>query len=261
MWITKEQAKAKDKSVKGHSDKRQFTLLAATSAAGQMLKHQLVVAGSTKKTFPKFATSYYKATYSALNSKGLLSACFVLTGMVAAVANIGSFCATANHWSDPVTSRAYIMDIVVPYFKAMITELRAIDPSACKAFTEQICVVIVDCWWGWLDADFKSWLAATYPWIRLLFVPAACTPVAQPMDAGIIAKIKGILRRLYGAWVVMITQEQIKAGVKPEEIKVPMDVPTCKKNLFTWLSESTNVLNNDKTGIVHCWESTKLLRA
>jgi hypothetical protein len=38
-WITKEQADAKDKSVKGHGDKRQFTLLATTSAAGDTHPH------------------------------------------------------------------------------------------------------------------------------------------------------------------------------------------------------------------------------
>ena len=37
MWITKEQKDAKDKSVQGHSDKRQFTLLATTSAAGKQV--------------------------------------------------------------------------------------------------------------------------------------------------------------------------------------------------------------------------------
>jgi hypothetical protein len=39
MWITKEQADAKDKSVRGHGDKRQFTLLATTSAAGDTHPH------------------------------------------------------------------------------------------------------------------------------------------------------------------------------------------------------------------------------
>ena len=62
-------------------------------------------------------------------------------------------------------------------------------------------------------------------------VPASCTPVGQPMDAGIIAKIKGKLRALYGAWVVSLTQEQIAKGTPPSEIKVPADVPTCKMNL------------------------------
>jgi hypothetical protein len=41
MWITKEQAAAKDKSVQGHGDKRQFTLLATTSAAGDAVPHQV----------------------------------------------------------------------------------------------------------------------------------------------------------------------------------------------------------------------------
>ena len=51
-------------------------------------------------------------------------------------------------------------------------------------------MLIVDCWWGWLDADFLHWLKATYPWIRLIFVPPSCTPIGQPMDAGVIAKVR-----------------------------------------------------------------------
>ncbi len=128
-------------------------------------------------------------------------------------------------------------------------------------WSAQVCIIIVDCWYGWLDAGFKAWVAEKYPWIRFIFVPAACTPVAQPMDAGIIAKIKGKLRKMYGSWVVKLTQEQIKNGVEPSAIKVPADVPTCKKNLFEWLSESVSLLNQDKEGVVHCWESTQLLRA
>jgi hypothetical protein len=81
------------------------------------------------------------------------------------------------------------------------------------------------------------------------------------MDAGIIAKIKGLLRKLYGAWVVFLTQEQLNKGTKPEEIKVPADIPTCKKNLFRWLSQTVDTLNSDKTGVAHCWEQTELLKA
>ena len=45
------------------------------------------------------------------------------------------------------------------------------------------------------------------------------------------------------------------------DIKVPADVPSCKKNLFEWLSQVVDMLKDDKDGIVHCWEKTKLLRA
>ena len=81
------------------------------------------------------------------------------------------------------------------------------------------------------------------------------------MDAGIIAKIKGKLRKFYSSWVTGLTREQIGKRVKAEEIKIPADVPTCKKNLCIWLSEIVNLINQDKSGIVHCWEETQLLRA
>ena len=58
------------------------------------------------------------------------------------------------------------------------------------------------------------------------------------MDRGVIAKIKGALRKLYGKWVVDLTIEQVAQSVPAEEIKVPADVVTCKLNLFRWLSQA-----------------------
>ena len=130
-----------------------------------------------------------------------------------------------------------IQDIAVPYFKEFITSEHT--AGRCKSFGDQVCVVVVDTWWGWLEgkakkhrasAEFKSWLTKTYPWIRLIYVPAGCTPVAQPMDAGIIAKLKALLRKRYQAWVIKQTVDQITSGKDPSEIIIPSDVPTCKKN-------------------------------
>ena len=56
------------------------------------------------------------------------------------------------------------------------------------------------------------------PWLRLIYVPACCTPVAQPMDAGIIAILKGHLRKLYGKWVVQLTVNQLARGVRHEGV-------------------------------------------
>ena len=61
----------------------------------------------------------------------------------------------------------------------------------------QKCVLLVDCWWGWLDAEFREWLKEEHPYVLLLFVPACCTPVGQPNDAGIIAIFKGEFIRLF----------------------------------------------------------------
>tara|TARA_B110001450_G_C17456802_1_gene414415 strand:+ start:109 stop:525 length:417 start_codon:yes stop_codon:yes gene_type:complete len=114
---------------------------------------------------------------------------------------IGSFCTNYNHWSDNITIRAYVQDIVVPYFKHTIADLRAADVTKAKPFGEQVCLVLLDCWWAHFDAHFLQWVKVKYAWLRILFVPKGCTPVAQPMDLGIIAKIKGWLRRKYSAYV------------------------------------------------------------
>ena len=40
-----------------------------------------------------------------------------------------------------------------------------------------------------------------------------------------------------------------------------MNIPTCKKNLIEWLSQSVDELNQDQASIVHCSKNTDLLRA
>ena len=67
-------------------------------------------------------------------------------------------------------------------------------------------------------------MAHKNPWIRLIYVPAGCTPVAQPMDAGIIAKLKALLRKRYQAWVIKQTVDQITSGKDPSEIIISSDV-------------------------------------
>ena len=57
MWITEEMAKAKDASVNNHGDKRCFTVTSTSSTEGEMLKHQVIVTGSTAGALPNFGAS------------------------------------------------------------------------------------------------------------------------------------------------------------------------------------------------------------
>ena len=61
-----------------------------------------------------------------------------------------------------------------PYFKVKIAELRAFDPSTCKPFGQQVCVLIVDCWYGWLDADFRAYFAHGSSQSTRGFVSSSC---------------------------------------------------------------------------------------
>jgi hypothetical protein len=94
-----------------------------------MLKHQLVMQGSTWRTFPNGIKGLkYKETMKGENTKGHMSYCFVpevddkqadVSVAKLVTANVGSFCATGNHWSDDLTSKGYVQDIVKPYAKQM----------------------------------------------------------------------------------------------------------------------------------------------
>ena len=53
----------------------------------------------------------------------------------------------------------------------------------------------------------------------------------------------------------------LSAGTDPSEIKVPYDIPTMKEKLFIWLSLAVDHLNEDWSGVEHCWKQTDLLRA
>jgi len=83
------------------------------------------------------------------------------------------------------------------------------------------------------------------------------------MDAGIIAKVKAMLRKMYGRWACDLTVAQIEGGSQPEYVKIPNNVKTCRLNLFAWLTKAADLMCEQEgvRGIVHCWESTQLHRA
>ena len=65
-----------------------------------------------------------------------------------------------------------------------------------------------------------------------------------------------------GLDLIKQTVDQLDSAKDPSEIKIPADVPTCKKNLFRWLSEVCAEMNSTAgSNITHCWEKTKLTKA
>lgn len=46
----------------------------------------------------------------------------------------------------------------------------------------QKCVWIIDCWYGHIDLSFRQWVREQYPWLLVLYIPAACTSKLQPCD-------------------------------------------------------------------------------
>jgi hypothetical protein len=95
-------------------------------------------------------------------------------------------------------------DVIDPYVKETIAELQA-KGAAVKPHGEQVVVLAVDAWWGWLSTRFRTHVKVKYPWIRLVFVPGRTTSEFQPMDQGIIIMIKALIRAAFAAWVAAHT--------------------------------------------------------
>ena len=109
---------------------------------------------------------------------------------------LGHLVQTPNHWANIPTSYAILEYIIVPW---LLEKKREIGKAA-----DAICILLVDCWYGWKDTDkikslisFRHYVRDKYPWLRLLFVPAACTDMVQPADRGFISWLKSSMRAFY----------------------------------------------------------------
>mmetsp|Transcript_15844 Transcript_15844/g.42788 ORF Transcript_15844/g.42788 Transcript_15844/m.42788 type:complete len:212 (-) Transcript_15844:698-1333(-) len=167
--------------------KNQFTLLVTTNAKGETLPCQVVFKGTTHQSLPKIEGLIFSRETLPSEKKSrsfITDAARSAESVKSIFANIGSWSVTENHWSDAYTSKTYIQDIVDPYYRATCEKLG-------KSVGKQKLVLLVDCWWGWRDEGFRQFIRLRFPYIQLLFVPARCTPVAQPNDCGVIAILKG----------------------------------------------------------------------
>ena len=199
-WFSKTE---KQPEMQGYGQKNQFTCVVGTSADGSTLPCQLIFQGSTVRALPnnmQYTPSAIPpaaggrkkdreaAAAGAKTTKTTASFVPEFDKMEPAVSRkfrgLGALSVTHDHWADLNTSKSWVNDILIPYYKQIC------EKSGLTVGTQR-CILLVDCWWGWLDAEFREWLKKEYPYVLLLFVPACCTPVGQPNDAGIIAILKG----------------------------------------------------------------------
>ena len=264
------------KEVQNMNDKAQFTFTPPNTLAGDMMPGQAIFAGSSMRSLPKFEkvkhSDLYRITSGSWHggkwlsgvieeksSKGGISqtGCYVLTeegandsdelkAARASLSHIGSFCHTSSHWSTVETSKAIVRDIMVPFFKA-----RGAGEGVGAA--QKRALLLVDVWWGWKDKGFRKWIKETYPWLLLRFVPPCCTPIGQPSDLGLMAKIKAGTRKGYNEWVMGQVRAHLKAGKAPEELNIKLGA-NMKTLISQWLGPACDV---SKEEVQHYWYKVK----
>ncbi|KAF7349854.1 ATP-binding cassette sub-family A member 6 [Mycena venus] len=164
-----------------------------------------------------------------------------------------------NYWSTQRTMRAFVKDILVPYFIQMIRELRLPET--------QFCLWIIDCWSVHKSEEFRTWMKVHYPWILLCFVPGGCTSLFQPLDVGIQRTLKHAIKRAAHRDVVaeataLIAEdddgsesdsELIETHSNPALLKLDTSLPTLRNRCVQWIVDAFHACNK-KELVLKAWE-------
>ncbi|TFK78105.1 hypothetical protein K466DRAFT_462617, partial [Polyporus arcularius HHB13444] len=88
--------------------------------------------------------------------------------------------------------------------------------------------------------DFLPWIRRTHPEIIIIFVLGGCTGIAQPADVGLQRLFKHHVKRSATDFVVTRAMQELAAGVKPEDIKLPTKLPVLRNASIAWLLDAYN---------------------
>jgi len=209
---------SKQVEVVGKDEQRGFTLMVGVSMSGAVLPFQAIYSGKSPASLPTSAApSYSKATED-------LKFRF-------------EYSKSDNHWSTIETMKSYVTNILAPYFEFHRKNLN---------LPNQICIWQIDCWSVHRSLEFRSWMAAEYPWIWIHFVPANCTGLFQPCDVGIQRVLKLAVRRSALSSIVDHTMYQLNKGISPGQIPFEKRLPVVRNRSVEWLVNAYEAINNQE---------------
>jgi len=104
-----------------------------------------------------------------------------------------------------------------------------------------------------LSPEFRSHAREKYPWLKLAYVPPDVTPAAQPVDLGVAAQYKALLRRSYGLWVCSEVVEHLDGGGAPGDMKLNFGARSLKCRLAEWTADAHELMSANLEKIKHAW--------
>lgn len=215
--MTWTQTGSKQVGMVGMDEKRAFTLVVAITANGTLLPFQAVYVGKTNASLPSAADSP--------NYADAIKAGFKF-----------EFSRTGTYWSNQETMRAYINDIIAPYFDRMKIE-HTLPPS-------QKSLLQLDVWSVHRSKEFRGWMRVHHPTIILDYVPGGCTGVQQPCDVGIQRPLKLSVKKSYHEDIVEDLMSKENKGTSTPALKE--GIKDLRDRTPRWLWNAYNAVNDQK---------------
>ncbi|KAG9118713.1 hypothetical protein FRC07_006641 [Ceratobasidium sp. 392] len=190
--------------------------MVGVSPSGQALPLQAVYAGKTARSLPENNAPYMDAAYDR-------SFHFDFSG-------------NTSYWANQCTMRSWVTNILVPYF------LQAIEKSHLPR--TQRCILQIDIWAVHRSAEFRSWMAKTYPWIVIHYVPGGCTGQFQACDLLVNRALKIAIQQACHADIVEETTNALRSGVSPRDVCLDTTLKTLRNRSVRWMVLAHNAINN-----------------
>ncbi|RPA74770.1 hypothetical protein BJ508DRAFT_200255, partial [Ascobolus immersus RN42] len=130
--------------------------------------------------------------------------------------------------------KEYFEKIVVPHRERMIIK-HDLDADAK-------CIVLFDCWSVHKSEALLSWLFLTYSWLIIIFVPAGCTGLFQPLDVGINRVFKHGIRMAANSYFTELVTKQIRAGIPPESVQLSTSIGPLRDATVGWIESAFTML-------------------
>ncbi|KAJ6472516.1 hypothetical protein C8R45DRAFT_1164232 [Mycena sanguinolenta] len=225
---------AKQVDLVAKDEKRAYTMMLASTPAGDFLPIQAVWAGKTGGSLPtKNAEKMQEA-----REKG-------------------------QPLFDAKHNETWVEGILVTWRDKIITR-DDLDP-------DQLMVAYIDIYPVHTGKPFWTLIFTDFPFIILIFVPNGCTGLFQPADVGLQRVAKHILKQDSLDYLVDVFQNQRKQGTAPKDVKFPSSLPVLRdtsvrglvkifaKALQKFLCEDTGTTL--ATEIANCCGAAHLARA
>jgi hypothetical protein len=215
--MTWSQTGAKQVGMVGMDEKRAFTLVVGVTADGSLLPFQAVFVGKTKASVPSATDS---PNYDEAINAGFKFECS----------------GTGTYWSNQQTMRAYVNDILAPYFERKKHE-HGLPPT-------QKSLVQLDVWSVHRSKEFREWMRINHPTIILDYVPGGCTGVHQPCDVGIQRPLKLSIKKTYHEDIVEDLLSKANKGTSAPKLKEGLK--DLRDRTPRWMWNAYKALDNEK---------------
>ncbi|KAJ3005260.1 hypothetical protein NUW54_g4424 [Trametes sanguinea] len=220
---------SKDVTVHAHDEKRQMTVVVASSLSGEILPFQLVWGGTTDVSLPsKLAPHRQEADE---------------LGFVYAHGD-------TRHWSSKETTKKWIAEVLDPYFDRQREQDEELSDNSKG-------LLVIDVWpvhiAKSLPDDFLPWMRVSHKNMIIIFIPGGCTGFFQPVDVGLQRIVKHIVKRAAVNFLVASATRKLMAGEKAADIALPTDLPTLRNASVAWLLDAYNYLKARPDIVKKAW--------